>query len=125
MPGAIRRPWAGSGLYTYPDVVVACGQVQFDDTHLDTLVNPLLIVEVLSASTEKRDRTEKLLSYMNIPTLRAYLLVAQDQPEVEMFYREADGNWWVQAVSGLDASLVLPCPETTLTLADVYESIRF
>lgn len=57
------------------------------------LENPCLIVEVLSDSTEKRDRSEKLLVYMNISTLRTYLLVAQDKPEVEMFYREPDGSW--------------------------------
>lgn len=108
--------------YYYPDVVVGCGQDDADDCFLE---KPCLVIEVLSASTEKRDRTEKLLSYMNIPTLCAYLLVGQEQPEVEMFYREPDGNWWVQSFSGLDASLVLPCPESTLALADVYESVRF
>lgn len=113
---------AGRKRYYYPDVVVGCEPDDTDDYYLE---KPCLIVEVLSESTARRDRTEKLLSYMNIPTLRAYLLVAQDQPEVEMFYREPDGNWWVQAFSGLEASIVLPCPETTLTLADVYESIRF
>jgi Uma2 family endonuclease len=80
---------------------------------------------VLSDSTEKRDRSEKLLVYMNIPTLRTYLLVAQDKPEVEMFYREPDGSWWVQTFSGVEASMMLPCPETTLTLAEVYEGIAF
>ena len=78
---------------------------------------------MLSDSTEKRDRREKLLAYINIPTLKAYLLVAQDQYEVEMFYREPTGNWWVETFSGLESTLTLPCPETSLSLAEIYEGI--
>ena len=108
--------------YYYPDVVVGCEADEANDYYLE---KPCLIVEVLSDSTEKRDRREKLLAYMNISTLRAYLLVAQDKPEVELFYREPDGNWWVETFSGLEASIELPCPEITLTLVDVYEAIAF
>jgi Uma2 family endonuclease len=112
----------GRKTFYYPDVLVGCEPDDADDYYLE---NPCLIVEVLSDSTEKRDRSEKLLVYMNIPTLRTYLLVAQDKPEVEMFYREPDGSWWVQTFSGVEASMMLPCPETTLTLAEVYEGIAF
>ncbi|MEZ5451953.1 MAG: Uma2 family endonuclease [Thiothrix sp.] len=113
---------AGRKTYYYPDVLVGCEPDEADDYYLE---KPCLIVEVLSDSTEKRDRREKLLAYMNIPTLRAYLLVAQDKPEVELFYREPEGNWWVETFNGLEASITLPCPEATLTLADVYEGIMF
>lgn len=109
----------GSKSYYYPDVMVGCEPDENNDYYLE---KPCLIIEVLSDSTERRDRSEKLLTYMNIPTLQAYLLVAQDKPEVEMFYREAGGTWWVQSFEGLDASITLPCPETTLTLADIYEA---
>jgi Uma2 family endonuclease len=112
----------GRKTFYYPDVLVGCEPDEADDYYLE---NPCLIVEVLSDSTEKRDRSEKLLVYMNIPTLRTYLLVAQDKPEVEMFYREPDGSWWVQTFSGLEASMTLFCPETTLTLAEVYDGITF
>lgn len=114
---AIRRK-----IFYCPDVLVSCEPDEADDYYLE---NPCLIVEVLSDSTEKRDRSEKLLVYMNIPTLRTYLLVSQGKPEVEMFYREPDGRWWVQTFSGLEASMTLLCPETTLTLAEVYEGIAF
>lgn len=79
---------------------------------------------MLSDSTEKRDRREKLLAYINIPTLKAYLLVAQDQYEVEMFYREPTENWWVETFSSLESTLTLPCPETSLSLAEIYEGIE-
>ncbi len=106
--------------YYYPDVVVGCEDDEASDYYLE---KPCLIVEVLSDSTEKRDRREKLLAYINIPTLKAYLLVAQDQYEVEMFYREPTGNWWVETFSGLESTLTLPCPETSLSLAEIYEGI--
>ena len=108
--------------YFYPDVVVDCNDDDTDDYYLE---NPCLIVEVLSKSTEKRDRSEKLLSYINIPSLKAYLLVSQDRPEVEYFYRQEDGNWWVESFEGLDAILKLPCPEMELTVSEIYETVSF
>lgn len=112
----------GKKSYFYPDVVVSCDEDDADDYYLE---KPCLIVEVLSKSTEKRDRSEKLLSYMNIPTLKAYLLVEQEKPEAELFYRKADGDWWVESVEGLDAVIKLPCPNMDLSLADVYQAINF
>lgn len=108
--------------FLYPDVVVGCDEDEANDYYLE---KPCLIVEVLSDSTAKRDRSEKLLAYMNILSLRAYLLVEQDQPEVQFFYREDNGNWWVQTYEGLDAEIELPCPELTLSLQAIYEDIRF
>jgi len=108
--------------YYYPDVVVGCDVDDVDDYYLE---KPCLIVEVLSESTQKRDRSEKLLSYMNIPTLKAYILVEQNKQEVELFYRKEDGEWWVESFVGLDAVLKLPCPEMELTLAEIYEDISF
>ena len=106
--------------YYYPDVVVGCDVDDTDDYYLE---KPCLVVEVLSESTQKRDRPEKLLSYMNVPTLKAYLLVEQDKPEVELFYRKKAGDWWVESFEGLDAVLKLACPEMELTLAEIYEGI--
>lgn len=112
----------GKKSYFYPDVVVDCDDDDTDDYYLE---KPCLIVEVLSKSTEKRDRSEKLLSYMNIPTLKAYLLVEQVKPEVEFFYRKEDGDWWVESFEGLDTVIKLPCPDMELALADIYESLSF
>ena len=72
-----------TGLYTYPDVVVVCGKEQFEDTHLDTLLNPTLIIEVLSDSTEAYDRGRKFLHYQLLDSLIDYLLVSQDAPRIE------------------------------------------
>lgn len=107
--------------YYYPDVVVACDD-NVDEYYLE---KPCLVIEVLSKSTEKRDRREKLLSYMKLATLKAYLLVEQHKPQVELFYRKDDDDWWVEIFEGLDAVLKLPCPDMELTLADIYEDISF
>lgn len=108
--------------YFYPDVVLGCDNDETDDYYLEA---PCLIVEVLSESTEKRDRREKLLAYMNIPSVQAYMLVAQERPEVELYYREETGNWWVQVYDKLDDSLLLPCVDQQVTLADIYEAVVF
>lgn len=108
--------------YFYPDVVVSCDDNDSDDYYLES---PCLIVEVLSASTEKRDRREKLLAYMNIPSLQAYMLVAQDRTEVELYYREESGNWWVQVYEKAEDSFILPCVDQQVTLADIYEDVVF
>lgn len=112
----------GRKAYYYPDVVVSCEQDDADDYYLET---PCLIIEVLSESTAKRDRSEKLLAYMNIPTLRAYLLVEQDKAELEFFYKNTDGGWWVETFSGLEAVIQLPCPAISLSLAEIYEGVVF
>lgn len=106
--------------YYYPDVVVSCEQDDGNDYYLE---NPCLIVEVLSDSTAQKDRTEKLLSYMNISSLRAYLLVSQDKAHIEMFYREPGGKWWVNAFENVEQNIELPCPDIVLTLSDIYSGV--
>lgn len=113
---------SGHKSYFYPDVVVGCNDDESDEYFLES---PCLIIEVLSTSTEKRDRREKLLAYMNIPSVQAYMLVAQDRSEVELYYREESGNWWVQVYENLDDTFILPCVNQQMTLADVYEGIIF
>jgi len=108
--------------YFYPDVVVGCDDNESNDYYLEA---PCLIVEVLSESTEKRDRREKLLAYMNIPSVQAYMLVAQDRAEVELYYREESGNWWVQVYEQMDDSFLLPCVNQQVTVADVYDGVSF
>ena len=101
----------------YPDVMVACGP---EDE--DPLVehNPCLIVEVTSPSTESIDRREKALNYRKIPTLQAYLIVDQNRPWIERHWRDEEGNW---RQGGLDqGSMPVPCPETSLSLNEVYEN---
>jgi len=106
--------------YYYPDVVVSCEPDDDNDYYLD---NPCLIVEVLSESTAQKDRTEKLLAYMNISSLQVYLLVAQDTCHVEVFYRE-EGQWWVNTFESLDDEITLPRPVATLSCSAIYQNIR-
>ncbi len=131
--GGPCRPYANdfrvrvsaASLYTYPDIVVVCGEHQMADDHADTLLNPAVIIEVLSPSTEGYDRGRKFRHYQTIPSLREYVLIAQDAPLIEHFARQADGRWLYAAADGLDTTLALPTIGGTLALADVYELVAW
>jgi Uma2 family endonuclease len=113
-----------TGMYTYPDVTVACGDVQFEDAHHDTLLNPTLIVEVLSPSTENYDRGKKFARYRKIASLTDYLLVAQDRIHVEHFVRQ--GPWWrFSEYDDPAATFDLTAIGCRLTLRDIYDHISF
>ena len=114
-----------TGLYTYPDVVVVCGEPRFEDQHVDTLLNPTVIIEVLSDSTESYDRGEKFAHYRALPSLSDYLLVAQDQPRIEHYQRQPDGRWLYSATDGLDAQVEITTIGCVLPLAEVYERVAF
>lgn len=114
-----------AGLYTYPDVSVVCGESQFAEGVFDTLVNPTVLIEVLSPSTERNDRGIKLHHYRQIPTLQTYLLIAQDMAQIERYERQDTDNWLYTVVSGLDGVLDLSSIGCTLPLADVYRKINF
>jgi Uma2 family endonuclease len=120
----VRTP---AGLFTYPDVVVVCGERRFDDTHFDTLLNPTLLVEVLSPSTEAYDRRTKSLHYRSIPSLAEYVLVAQDQIWLEQYLRQGEarqGDEWLRKdLNGLDQVLEMPAIGCTLLLGDIYERV--
>lgn len=124
-PGDQRVHIPATGLYTYPDVVVVCGEPQFEDEQLDTLLNPLLIVEVLSSSTEAYDRGKKFEHYRTVASLGEYLLVAQDEPRVERYQRQEGGLWLFQAAVGLEAVVGLASIPCRLALAEVYDKVRF
>ncbi len=111
-----------SKAYYYPDVIVGCQRDEADEYYLE---KPCLIVEVTSKSTEWKDFTEKLIAYQKLVSLQVYLIVAQDQPQVTMFYRDAEGAWDVARFDSLEQTITLPCPEATLTLADIYEGVDF
>jgi Uma2 family endonuclease len=114
-----------TGLYTYPDVVVVCGELRFEDQHVDTLLNPTAIIEVLSDSTEGYDRGEKFAHYRALPSLSDYLLVAQDQPLIEHYQRQPDGRWLYSATHGLEAEVEIANIGCMLRLAEVYERVDF
>ena len=113
------------GRFSYPDLTIVCGRPLFHDTHQDVLLNPVVIFEVLSPTTEKYDRGEKFLRYRTeIETLTDYVLVAQDKPLVERYTRRADG-WLLTSVSDLNETLDLPSVGCRLRLADIYDRVEF
>jgi Uma2 family endonuclease len=114
-----------AGLYAYPDLAIACGEAFFHDRHGDVLLNPAVIFEVLSRSTEAYDRAEKFERYKAIETLTDYVLVSQDRPLLEHHSRQPDGTWSRSELQGADASLVLRSVNCLVTLADVYDRIDF
>ena len=114
-----------SGLYTYPDLAVACGQEEFEDEYEDVLLNPTVIVEVLSDSREAYDRGLKFALYRQVPALREYLLVNQHEPRIEQYVRQESGQWLLRDVAGLEGKLSLPSVGIAIEMADVYTDVRF
>ena len=123
LPSDMRVLVAATGLYTYPDVVVVCGDPQFTDQRLDTLVNPNLIGEVLSPSTEAYDRGRKFEQYGAIASLQEYLMVASDRVHVDLYTRQVDGRWLLTSANSLEDTLELESVTCRLGLAELYEKV--
>lgn len=114
------------GLYSYPDLIVVCGELKFHDDRRDVLLNPTVIVEVLSPATEAFDRGEKWARYQTwLPELSDYLLVSQSKPQIEHYHRKAGGEWLYSLVSRLEESLHLTSIGCILQLAEVYDRVVF
>ncbi len=124
-PSDLRVAIGALGIYTYPDVTVVCGEPRFEDAEQDTLLNPTLLAEILSPSTESYDRGRKFQRYRLIPSFQEYLLIAQDLPLVEHYRRQPDDRWLLSTFEHLDAILTLDSIGCTLALADVYAGILF
>jgi Uma2 family endonuclease len=114
------------GLYSYPDLVVACAEREYLDEHHDVLLNPRVIIEVLSPATEAFDRGEKFMRYKTwLPMLSDYLLVSQSSPVITHHVKRDDGGWSLYFYEGLEQSLFVQSINCTLKLADVYDRIQF
>lgn len=110
--------------YVYPDVAVACGGTQLEDDEHDTMLNPSVVIEVLSPSTRHYDRGEKWEMYRRIPTLKDYLLVSQKEPKVERYTRFGEqGLWLFGETIGLDGLIELESIGCVLRMADIYERV--
>jgi Uma2 family endonuclease len=122
-----KRRHSIKGLYSYPDAVIVCGKPQFLDEHQDVLINPRVIIEVLSPSTEDFDSNEKFRRYRTFnPSLTDYLVVAQDRPLVEHFARQENGQWVIAAsVTESSGSVHIASVNCTLRLTEVYDRIEF
>ncbi|HSU15029.1 Uma2 family endonuclease [Longimicrobium sp.] len=113
-----------TGIYAYPDLVALCEEPRFEDGDFDTLLNPTVIIEVLSESTEKYDRGEKFAHYRRLDSLREYILVSQDRQRAEKYVRDGEG-WVLTEVSGAEASLTIETLGCTIALAEIYERVEF
>jgi Uma2 family endonuclease len=114
-----------TGLYTYPDVVTVCGKPEFDDSVLDTIVNPTILVEVLSPSTANYDRSIKFDHYQQLESLKHFVLAEQVRPHIEVYTREAANRWSFSAFNGLAAVAELPAVGCVLPLSDAYTFVEF
>ena len=111
--------------YYYPDVVVVCGEPRFEDATFDVLLNPRLVIEVLSDSTERKDREEKFDCYETPESLTDYVLISQTEPRIEHFSRLEGGGWRFVVVRGVESVLSLPAVSCSLRLADIYARVTF
>jgi Uma2 family endonuclease len=122
-PSDMRIKIPATGLYTYPDVTVMCDKAQFEDIDRDTLLNPTVIVEILSKSTENYDRGKKFQNYRTLESLTEYILIAQDAVHIEHYIRQSDNQWLLSEAKDLSAVVELPTIQCTLALIDVYDKV--
>lgn len=122
--GDMRLKVSATGLYTYPDVVALCGEADFDDEQRDTLLNPTLIIEVISKSTEGYDPGEKFAHCRRIESLAEYLLISQHKYRIEQYVRQPDNQWLMSEVSKLEETFELPSINCRLLLSDVYDRVQ-
>jgi Uma2 family endonuclease len=122
-PTDLRVKVGSSGLYTYPDIVVVCGPPQLEQPG-EMLLNPQVIVEVLSEGTEAKDRGWKFEQYQTIGSLADYVLVSQDTPRIEHYQRQSDGSWIYTAENRLDGSITVASIGCELKLAEVYDKVE-
>jgi Uma2 family endonuclease len=121
----LRLRVSPAGLFTYPDMMVVCGDPAYADDRRDTVLNPILIVEVLSTSTERTDRGRKFADYGTLDSLREYVLVSQREPRIEIYRRQPNAPWLRSEVTGIDAILRIDCLDCNIPLAEIYDKVEF
>lgn len=114
-----------TGLYTYPDVTIVCGEQKFDDNQSDTLINPTIVVEVLSKSTASYDRGPKSKHFRKIDSLQALILIEQDCPVVEVYCRQSDGKWILTDATELTDSIAIEPIGISIPLTEIYRNVTF
>ena len=124
-PSDLRLKVEATGLYTYPDAQVICGNIQHADERKDIVINPTVLIEVLSPSTKNYDRGMKFQHYRTIETLREYLIIAQDSGRVEHYIRQEAHRWLLVELTFDDQEIRLDSIGCTLTLAAIYEKVSF
>jgi Uma2 family endonuclease len=110
--------------YVYPDIVIYCGDAEFEDNEFDTLTNPMIIMEILSESTEAFDRGKKFAYYRKIPTLQEYILISQTEYHVEQYIRSDDSKWEYRSYEGAGQILKMESVQCELPLSEIYWDIK-
>lgn len=112
--------------YTYPDIVIVCGDIELEkNSGMETLLNPLVIIEVLSDSTEAYDRGTKFQHYRIIKSLREYILISQNHCQVEKYVRNDDGTWLYSSIDEMDKSIIIESIKCELIVEDIYLRVEF
>ena len=124
-PSDLRVKVSETGLYTYPDVTVVCGEAELEDAHLDTLLNPTVVVEVLSPSTESNDRVVKFAHYRRLASVKEYILIAQDSVRLEQYVRQSDGRWLLSEYADFDVTAEIQSIGCELPMSEVYDTVVF
>jgi len=124
-PSDMRVKANPSGLYTYPDVVIVCGEPNFEDDEFDTLLNPTLIIEVVSESTESYDRGAKSALYRESSSLREYVLIAQDRVSIECLVRQSDDRWLLNETRPGEMDAKFASLGISIPVTEIYRNIRF
>jgi Uma2 family endonuclease len=122
---SLRIKIEATGNYTYPDLSIVCGEMQVEDSRQDTLLNPRLIVEVLSPSTDRHDRVWKFRNYQLISSFEEYLLVSQDEPRIERFLRQGEVGWLMTQTLGLDQTVRFDSVGCEFAMRDIYDDVKF
>jgi len=111
--------------FFYPDLTIICDQPDFYNNRRDTIINPKLLIEVLSKSTASFDRAEKFLSYQTFESLEEYVLISQEKALIEQFIKREDGNWIYKATIGMESAVTFPSVDATLLLSEIYDLVEF
>jgi len=112
-----------TGLYTYPDIAIVCSTPEFEDAELDTLINPLVIIEILSPSTESYDRGKKFENYRTISSLAEYIMISQNRPYTEHYIRQSDNTWLFRETGDRAGVIYIASVECELTMEEMYAKV--
>ncbi len=110
-------------LFVYPDAMIVCGEIEFLDNRTDVIKNPVLVIEVLSPSTETFDRVKKFAYYQSVPSIQEYVLILQREPKVEVYYKQDEKTWMYTFAEGLGDTILFRTLEHTLSLKDIYQKV--
>jgi Uma2 family endonuclease len=124
-PSDLKLRVEATGLFTYPDLSIVCGEPRLESDHGEVLLNPVVLVEVLSDSTEAYDRGKKFEHYRTIPSLKHYVLITQDRHSIDCFTRSNGESWNLTSCQGLSGKITLEAIECELLGSEVYDKVVF